>query len=65
MMRTAMKLPPEVLERFREQEKKGGKIGGKKSWEKMTAAERNARARKAGQASGAARKAKARTKRQG
>ena len=55
----AMKLPPDVLAQFREHGKKGGKIGGKKSWAKMTRAERSARAKKAGEASGKARKAKA------
>jgi hypothetical protein len=34
-------------------------LGGKKSWEKMTPAERRARARKAGKASAVVRKAKA------
>jgi hypothetical protein len=55
----AKRLPPDVLEYFRKQGSKGGKIGGKMALENMTSAERKARARKAGQASAAARKAKA------
>ena len=56
----AKQLPAEVLAYFRRQGAKGGKIGGKKSLETMTPAERTARARKAGKAGAAARKAKAR-----
>ena len=41
------KLPPEVLEYFRQQGAKGGKIGGSKAWENLTAEERSARAKKA------------------
>jgi hypothetical protein len=45
------KLPPDVLEFFREQgakgEKIGGSAGGKKAAATMTAAERTARAKKA------------------
>jgi hypothetical protein len=41
------KLPPEVLEYFRRQGSKGGKIGGSKAWENLTAEERSARAKKA------------------
>jgi uncharacterized protein YdaU (DUF1376 family) len=55
----AKRLPPAVAEFFRKQGAKGGKIGGKMALETMTAAERKARATKAGQASAAARKAKA------
>ena len=55
----AKKLPVDVLEFFRKQGSKGGKIGGKRSLETMTPAQRSARARKAGEAAGAARKAKA------
>jgi hypothetical protein len=43
----AKKLPPAVLEFLRAQGAKGGKIGGKRSLETMTAAERSARAKKA------------------
>jgi hypothetical protein len=43
----AKKLPPEVLEYFRKQGAKGGKIGGKRSLETMTPKERSERARKA------------------
>jgi hypothetical protein len=54
------KLPPEVLEYFREQGAKGGKIGGKiggkRSLETMTPEERTARAKKASAAAAAARK---------
>jgi hypothetical protein len=49
-----MKLPPDVLEYFRQQGAKGGKIGGKRSLETMTPAERIARAKKAGAAAAAA-----------
>ena len=55
----AKKLPPDVLEYFRKQGAKGGKIGGKMALETMTSAERRERAKKAGQASGLARQAKA------
>ena len=56
------KLPPEVLEYFRKQGAKGGKIGGpiggKRSLETMTPEERTARAKKASAAAVAVRKAK-------
>lgn len=52
------KLPPQVLEFFRKQGAKGGKIGGKRSLETMTPEERTARAKKASTAAAAARKAK-------
>jgi hypothetical protein len=55
----AKRLPPDVLDYFRKQGAKGGKVGGKMALETMTAAERRARAKKAGEASAAARKAKA------
>jgi hypothetical protein len=58
------KLPPDVLEYFRKQGAKGGriggKIGGKRSLETMTPEERTARAKKASDAAVAARKAKKR-----
>jgi hypothetical protein len=41
------RLPPEVLEFFRKQGSKGGKIGGKRSLETMTPEQRSERARKA------------------
>jgi len=41
------RLPPDVLEFFRKQGAKGGKIGGKRSLETMTPKERTERARKA------------------
>ena len=52
-------LPPEVLAYFRQQGAKGGKIGGRRSLETMTAAARRARAKKAGLAGVAARRATA------
>jgi hypothetical protein len=52
------KLPPEVLEFFRKQGAKGGKIGGKRSLETMTPEERSDRAKKASAAATAARTAK-------
>ena len=53
------KLPPDVLAYFKEQGAKGGRIGGKRSLETMTAEERATRARKASQAAAEARTAKA------
>jgi hypothetical protein len=53
------KLPPDVLEFFREQGAKGGRIGGRRSLQTMTAEQRAARARKASKAAAEARKAKA------
>ncbi|MCE5308526.1 MAG: hypothetical protein LLG20_12885 [Acidobacteriales bacterium] len=52
------RLPPEVLEFFRKQGAKGGKIGGKRSLETMTPEERKDRAKKASAAAVAARRAK-------
>ena len=52
-------LPASVLAYFRKQGAKGGKIGGKMSLETMTAAQRTARAKKAGLARAASRKPKA------
>jgi hypothetical protein len=52
------RLPDEVLEYFRKQGAKGGKIGGKRSLETMTPEERAARAKKASAAAVVARKAK-------
>jgi hypothetical protein len=46
----AKKLPPEVLEYFRKQGAKGGRIGGKRAAELMTKQQRSDRARKAVQA---------------
>ena len=51
-------LPPEVLEFFRKQGAKGGRIGGKRSLETMTPEERTIRAKKASDAAVVARKAK-------
>ena len=53
------KLPSDVLEFFKEQGAKGGRIGGKRSLETMTAEQRAARAKKASKAAAEARKAKA------
>jgi hypothetical protein len=52
------RLPLEVLEYFRKQGAKGGKIGGKRSLETMTPEERTARAKKASDVAVAVRKAK-------
>jgi len=48
------------LEFFRQHGARGGKIGGKRSLETMTPAERSARASKASKAAATARKAKSR-----
>jgi len=53
----ARKLPPDVLEFSRKQGLIGGKIGGKRSLETMTPAQRRARALKASKGAAAARKA--------
>ena len=53
-----MKLPADVMEFFRTQGSKGGKIGGKRSLETMSPAQRTARAKKAAAASAKARKKK-------
>jgi len=50
------KLPLDVLAYFKEQGAKGGRIGGKRSLETMTPAQRVARAKKASAAAAAARK---------
>ena len=61
--RKLRKLPPDVLEFFRRQGAKGGriggKIGGKRSLETMTPEQRVARAKKAAAAAVAARRKKA------
>jgi hypothetical protein len=56
------KLPKAVQDYFREQGARGGRIGGRRSLETMTAQERHARAKKASAAATKARKAKARAK---
>lgn len=53
------KLPADVLKFFKEQGAKGGRIGGKRSLETMTAEQRAARAKKASKAAADARRAKA------
>jgi hypothetical protein len=55
-------LPKAVQDYFREQGARGGRIGGKRALETMTADERRARARKASKAAARARQAKARAK---
>lgn len=55
----AKKLPPDVLAFFRKQGSKGGKIGGKRSLETMTAEQRTARAKKASAVAVAVRRKKA------
>lgn len=57
-MHAMKKLPDDVLDFFRKQGAKGGRIGGKRSLETMTAEQRTERARKAGVAAAAARKEK-------
>jgi hypothetical protein len=57
------RLPPEVLAFLRKQGAKGGKIGGKRSLETMTPAERSARAKKASVAGVVARRKNAATRR--
>jgi hypothetical protein len=58
-------IPEDVLDYFRKQGAKGGKIGGKRSLETMTPEERAARASLAGQASAAARAAKKKATKKG
>jgi hypothetical protein len=58
------KLPPDVLEYFRQQGAEGGKIGGKRSLETMTPEQRSERARKAVAAREAKRAAKKATVKQ-
>jgi hypothetical protein len=41
------KLSPEALEFFKKQGAKGGRLGGSKAWENLTAEERSARAKRA------------------
>jgi hypothetical protein len=61
MCGTMRKLPSDVLEFFREQGARGGRIGGKRSLETMTPRQRAARARKASRAAAKARREKAKT----
>jgi hypothetical protein len=58
----AKKLPLIVIEFLREQGAKGGRIGGRRSLETMTQAERVARAKKASAAAVVARKRSAKRK---
>ena len=59
MCLTMKKLPFDVLQFFKEQGARGGRIGGKRSLETMSAAQRAARAKKASKAAAEARKVKA------
>jgi hypothetical protein len=59
------KLPADVLRFFQEQGARGGRIGGKRSLQTMTAEQRVARARKASRAAAKARRARARKKTKG
>ena len=56
------KLPPDVLKFFKEQGARGGRIGGRRSLETMTPAERVARAKKASAAAARKRSAKKKAK---
>jgi hypothetical protein len=56
------KLPPAVLEFFREQGAKGGRIGGRRTAERMTPEQRVARAKKASAAAAVARRKSAKVK---
>jgi hypothetical protein len=56
---TVKKLPSKVLKFFKEQGAKGGRIGGKRSLETMTAAQRRVRAIRASKAAAELRRAKA------
>ena len=58
-MSVKQKLPPEVLAFFQKQGSKGGKIGGKRSLETLTPAERTAREKKAAAKSAEVRKQQA------
>lgn len=58
----AKRLPEHVLDYFRQQGAKGGRIGGKIAAENSTPAERRARALKASKAAAAARTKKAQRK---
>jgi hypothetical protein len=59
MAAMAKPLSAAALAYFREQGKKGGKLGGAKAWASLTAAERSARAKKASLAGVKARRKKA------
>jgi len=54
----AKRLPSHVLDYFRAQGARGGKLGGAKAWAGLTPAQRSARAAKASRAAAAARTAK-------
>jgi hypothetical protein len=46
-MATKKELPPEVLEFFKKQGSRGGKLGGSKAWANLTPEERSTRAKNA------------------
>ena len=48
MAKAKIQLPPDVLAYFRQEGLRGGALGGRKAAANMTAAERSARAKKAG-----------------
>jgi hypothetical protein len=56
------KLPPDVLAFFKQQGARGGKIGGRRSLETMTPAQRVARAKKASAAAARKRSAAKKSK---
>jgi hypothetical protein len=56
------RLPADVLDYFRKQGAKGGRIGGKRALVTMTAAQRSARATKASKAAAIVRTAKAKAR---
>jgi hypothetical protein len=56
------KLPPDVLKFFKEQGAKGGRIGGRRTADRMTPAQRVARAKKASAAAARKRSAKKKAK---
>src|SRR5262249_39824267 len=64
-MRSMKKLPANVLDYFRKQGARGGKIGGKRSLETMTPEQRRARAKKASAAAAKARRLKTKPTREG
>lgn len=61
----AKRMPDDVREYFRAQGSKGGKLGGAKSWAKLTKTERSARATKASKAAVAKRAETAKKKAKG
>ena len=60
---TKKRLPADVLDYFRQEGAKGGRIGGRRALQTMTPAERTARAKKASLAAARVRRAKAKARR--